>query len=652
MDEAEKRPEEHARAIPRRQDVESNPEFGNNAQDMGALLEQYEESQHTQLRRGELVEGTVVLVDRDEILVDIGGKMEAVIATGEIQNEKGELSLQRGDHVSAVVIVPENSDGRPVISINRARAEIGWRDLQIKKDAEEVVTGEIVDHNKGGLIVSVDGVRGFVPLSQIVELRRGGTEDEVEDKLRSMRGQTLYLKVIEMNRRRNRLILSERAAAQERRAQQKDRLLAELQAGEIRHGRVSSLTDFGAFVDLGGADGLIHLSELSWGQVQHPSQVLRVGQEVDVRVVGVDRENKKIALSLKQVEENPWTRIEAKYHVGDTVPAKITKLAQFGAFAELEPGVEGLVHISELSDERITHPKQVVREGEDVQLRIIKIDPPRHRLGLSLRQAEDVGEGGYGGFEAWSGGTSYGAATATPTEDGADVPERDLDRVPEEGVHSVPEEHVDMSAEHDGGDQLAVTAQARVTDERGLIAEAPHSSPAEHSAAVESSPPPASDAAESASIDASPLAPVSTTREPQAAQAFAPEAPIVEPAEATIVEPAAEVPVVEPAAGVRVVEPAAEVPVVEPAAEVPIVEPSGSAGETPSTRAAAREASPTELADAELAPSLPSPLEEPPKAPGALPGEPPNPVHALPADQAEPSATEQVHNGTARVPER
>ena len=153
MDEAEKRPEEQTRAIPRKQDVESGPEFGNNAQDMGALLEQYEESQHTQLRRGELVEGTVVLVDREEILVDIGGKMEAVIATSEIQNERGELALQRGDHVSAVVIVPENSDGRPVISINRARAEIGWRDLQTKKDAEEVVTGEVVDHNKGGLIV-------------------------------------------------------------------------------------------------------------------------------------------------------------------------------------------------------------------------------------------------------------------------------------------------------------------------------------------------------------------------------------------------------------------------------------------------------------------------------------------------------------------
>jgi small subunit ribosomal protein S1 len=479
MDEASDRPEEQAGTGPGTQDeASSSPEFGTNAQDMGmgALLEQYEESQHTQLRRGELVEGTVVLADREEILVDIGGKMEAVIANGETQNEKGEPALQRGDHVSAVVIVPENSDGRPVISINRARAEIGWRDLQTKKDAEEVVTGEVVDHNKGGLIVSVDGVRGFVPLSQIVELRRGGSEEEVEDKLRAMRGQVLYLKVIEMNRRRNRLILSERAAAQERRAQQKDRLLAELQAGEVRHGRVSSLTDFGAFVDLGGADGLIHLSELSWGQVQHPSQVLRVGQEIDVRVVGVDRENKKIALSLKQVEENPWTRIEAKYHLGDTVPAKITKLAQFGAFAELEPGVEGLVHISELSDERITHPKQVVREGEDVHLRIIKIDPQRHRLGLSLRQAEEGGDYGYegagGGFEAWSGGTSYGYGGGTAVAD---------DEVGADGVEGQP----DADAEAEPEVQAPATPEADAPDQVTDVADVPatvHELPEEPSA--------------------------------------------------------------------------------------------------------------------------------------------------------------------------
>lgn len=388
------------------------------AQDMGALLQAFEDSQRTQLRRGELVEGSVVLVDREEVLVDIGGKMEAVLPPSEV----ADTNWKRGDHVTAVVVVPENAEGRPVISIGRAKAEIGWRDLQDKKDAGTVIQGEVVDQNKGGLIVSVDGVRGFVPLSQIVDLRRGAGEEDVEEKLRSMRGREMYLKVIEMNRKRNRLILSERAAAQERRAAEKDRLLAELQVGEIRHGRVSSLTDFGAFVDLGGADGLIHLSELSWGQVQHPSQVLQVGQEVDVRVVGVDRENRKIALSLKQVQENPWSRVERMYHVGDTVNARITKLAQFGAFAEVEPGVEGLVHISELSDERITHPKQVVREGEEVQLRIIRIDSQRHRLGLSLRQAEE-GED-FGSVEDWgggsyAGGSSYGG-TSYATEDGAD----------------------------------------------------------------------------------------------------------------------------------------------------------------------------------------------------------------------------------------
>jgi small subunit ribosomal protein S1 len=397
--------EERPRATATRRGIGSAAEAGGTTQDMGALLEQYEDQQHAQIRRGEFVEGTVVLVDRDEVLVDIGGKMEAVVPPNELEHQRGEVPLRRGDHIAAIVISPENAEGRPVISINRARAEIGWRDLQSKFEAGTIVEGDVVDQNKGGLIVSVDGVRGFVPLSQIVELRRGGSEEEVEEKLRAMRGQRLFLKVIEMNRRRNRLILSERAATQERRAVLKERLLAELQHDEIRRGRVSSLTDFGAFVDLGGADGLIHLSELSWGQVQHPSQVLKVGQEVDVKVLGVDRENKKIALSLKKVQGDPWDRIEDKYHVGETVTAKITKLAQFGAFAEVEPGVEGLIHISELSEERITHPKQVVREGEEVQLRVLGVDPQRRRLKLSLRQAEDAGGADYGSVESWGGGS-------------------------------------------------------------------------------------------------------------------------------------------------------------------------------------------------------------------------------------------------------
>jgi small subunit ribosomal protein S1 len=224
-----------------------------------------------------------------------------------------------------------------------------------------------------------------------------------------MKGRSLLLKVIEMNRRRNRLILSERAALQERRAREKDRLLSELEPGDTRSGTVSSICDFGAFVDLGGADGLVHLSELSWGQVSHPSQVVKVGDKVDVYVVGVDRDNKKIALSLKRLQGEPWSRVNDKYQVGQVVNGRITKLAAFGAFAEIEPGIEGLIHISELSEDRITHPKQVVREGDELPLKIIRIEPARHRLGLSLRQVEEEPYDFEGGtYTIGADGDSYG----------------------------------------------------------------------------------------------------------------------------------------------------------------------------------------------------------------------------------------------------
>jgi small subunit ribosomal protein S1 len=294
-----------------------------------------------------------------------------------------------GETVLAYVLSSEDQEGRVVLSLTRARAERGWRNLQKRYEDGQTVEGEVVEHNKGGLVVNVEGVRGFVPLSQIADLRRGSADESVEARLEAMRGRSLLLKVIEMNRRRNRLILSERAALQERRAREKDRLLSELQPGDTRSGNVSSICDFGAFVDLGGADGLVHLSELSWGQVSHPSQVVKVGDRVEVYVVGVDRDNKKIALSLKRLQGEPWSRVNDKYQVGQVVNGRITKLAAFGAFAEIEPGIEGLIHISELSEDRITHPKQVVREGDELPLKIIRIEPARHRLGLSLRQVEE-----------------------------------------------------------------------------------------------------------------------------------------------------------------------------------------------------------------------------------------------------------------------
>jgi small subunit ribosomal protein S1 len=237
--------------------------------------------------------------------------------------------------------------------------------------------------------VNLDGVRGFVPASQVSEIRGGDDASKQADMARLI-GSSLPLKVIEINRHRNRLILSERQAIQERRDVMKEKLIEELKEGEVRKGRVSSICDFGAFVDIGGADGLVHLSELSWSRVRHPSEVLRVGQEIDVYVLGINAQEKKIALSIKRTQAEPWSRVAAKYEVGQLVRGSVTQLANFGAFARIEDGIEGLIHVSELTDERITHPKQVVREGQELILRIIRIDPQRRRMGLSLRRALDT----------------------------------------------------------------------------------------------------------------------------------------------------------------------------------------------------------------------------------------------------------------------
>jgi small subunit ribosomal protein S1 len=239
------------------------------------------------------------------------------------------------------------------------------------------------------LLVNLDGVRGFVPASQVTEIR-GGDEASKQADMARLIGTTLPLKVIEINRHRNRLILSERQAVQERRDVMKERLIEELREGEVRRGRVSSICDFGAFVDIGGADGLVHLSELSWSRVRHPSEVLKVGQEVDVYVLGINAQEKKIALSIKRTQAEPWSRVAANYEVGQLVRGTVTQLANFGAFARIEDGIEGLIHVSELVDDRITHPKQVVSEGQDLLLRIIRIDPQRRRMGLSLRRALDT----------------------------------------------------------------------------------------------------------------------------------------------------------------------------------------------------------------------------------------------------------------------
>ncbi len=345
------------------------------------------------LKYGDVLEGIVMQLDRDEVLVDIGSKSEGIIPNKELSSlgDAERKALSSGDTVLVFVVQPENADGHAVLSIDRARQEKSWRVLQQKYEASEVIEAIVKNYNKGGLLVDLDGVRGFVPASQVTEIR-GGDEASKQGDMARLIGMSIPLKVIEINRHRNRLILSERQAIQERRDAMKERLIGTLKEGEVRKGRVSSICDFGAFVDIGGADGLVHLSELSWSRVRHPSEVLRVGEEVEVYVLGINEDERKIALSLKRTQAEPWTRVAAQYEVGQLVKGTITQLANFGAFARIQDGIEGLIHVSELSDDRVAHPRNVVKEGDEMTLRIIRIDPQRRRMGLSLRRALEFTE--------------------------------------------------------------------------------------------------------------------------------------------------------------------------------------------------------------------------------------------------------------------
>ncbi len=362
---------------------------------MASLLDSeyaYKTPQH-----GDILQGVIMQITPSEILIDVGSKSEGIISGRELERMDADAreSLQVGQEVLAYVVRPEDQDGNIVLSLTRAQMETDWRRAEELYAAEEIFEAQVAGHNKGGLIVRIGRVRGFVPSSQLISVRRRRSEEAEEEEGEDSEqarlvGKTLRFKIIELDRRRNRLILSERAAAREWRREQKEKLLSELQEDEVRTGVVSSLCDFGAFVDLGGADGLIHLSELSWGRVSHPREVLSVGDEVQVYVLHIDRERRRIALSLKRLQPEPWSQIDERYEIGQLVQGTITKITNFGAFARLDGDVEGLIHISELSDQRIGHPREVVQEGQTLDLRIIRIDSARKRIGLSLRRASDT----------------------------------------------------------------------------------------------------------------------------------------------------------------------------------------------------------------------------------------------------------------------
>src|SRR5947199_2271644 len=371
----------------------NNPEEMGDFNEMAELLR--ESASPITIKRGDVVEGVIVRIDQDEILVDIGLKSEGVLSTKELPaTGYGSFTeLHLNDKVLVYVIQPESAEGHAILSLKRANTERQWRNAEEQHKSGELLNAKVIDYNKGGLIVDVNGIRGFVPISQIMNLRReevaaGGENQETAAKLQSMKDKVLQLKIIEINRARNRLILSERLAVQEWRQRRREELLDELKPGEVRRGVVSNLANFGAFIDLGGADGLVHISQLAWSRVNHPSEVLKVGQEVEVQVLSVDKEKKKIALSIKRAEVDPWTTVEQRYTPGQVVTGTITKIAPFGAFARIEDGIEGLIHLSELPAGM--DPKASLHEGQQLQLRILRIDAERRRLGLSLRQAEEM----------------------------------------------------------------------------------------------------------------------------------------------------------------------------------------------------------------------------------------------------------------------
>jgi small subunit ribosomal protein S1 len=348
----------------------------------GQIVPNYDATFRT-IEEGEVVTGNVVRIDKDEVLVDIGYKSEGVIPAGELSIRKSvdpNEEVHLGEEVDAIVLTKEDQDGRLIMSKKRARFEKAWRRIETAAESGEPVEGTVIEVVKGGLIIDL-GVRGFLPAS-LVDIRRVPNLDEYM-------GTKIETKVIELNRSRNNVVLSRRAVLEEERKEVRQQILDRLQPGLVVEGQISNIVDFGAFVDLDGIDGLIHISELSWSHVNHPSEILSIGDTVKVKVLDIDRDRQRISLGLKQTQEDPWRRIVDTYNVGDELAGKVTKVVTFGAFVEILDGVEGLVHISELAPHHVESPREIVHPGDEIRVRILEIDSERRRLSLSAKRVED-----------------------------------------------------------------------------------------------------------------------------------------------------------------------------------------------------------------------------------------------------------------------
>jgi small subunit ribosomal protein S1 len=469
---------------------------------------------------GDVVSGRVVRIDNDEVLVDIGYKSEGVIPSNELSIRKNvdpHDEVELGEEVDALVLTKEDQDGRLIVSKKRARFEKAWRNIEAAAESGQPVTGTVIEVVKGGLIVDL-GVRGFLPAS-LVDIRRVPNLDEYM-------GQPIECKVIELNRSRNNVVLSRRAVLEEERKEQRQEILDRLQPGLVVEGVISNIVDFGAFVDLNGIDGLIHISELSWSHVNHPSEILNIGDTVQVKVLDIDRDRQRISLGLKQTQEDPWQRVVDTYNVGDELEGTVTKVVTFGAFVEILDGVEGLVHISELAAHHVENPREVVQPGDVVRVKILEIDSERRRLSLSIKRVE--------GQVLPSETRAREAGLPLPGE-GQPVSAGDLDDVADLGLS----EDV-FAGEGDPDAAVAVDDADAAAEESGLPIEAAGDAEVEVEAAdepvAEASDEPAAEAAVEAAEEAAVEAP--TAAEP-AVEDDAPEAAEEPAAEATD-EPAAE----------------------------------------------------------------------------------------------------------------
>ncbi len=339
-------------------------------------------------RKGEIRRGIIIAISPHQVILDIRAKREGFVPQRELERMDPQLRSQLavGMEIPVYVVTPEDNEGKTIVSITRGLVQSDWDRAVALLESQEIWEGRVSGYNRGGLLVDFGRLRGFIPTSHLAGFPRSMPPEERNRRLAEMVGRHLGLRVIEVDQQRNRLVLSERAAYREWREQQQERLLEELQEDQVVRGRVSSIQDFGVFVDLDGVEGLIHISELSWTRVEDPHELLQVGDEVEVRVIRVDRERKRVSLSLRQTGGDPWERIEERYTLGQLIDGRVTRIVRYGAFVEVEPGVEGLVHISELGEEKVGNPRDVLEEGEVLPLRVIRIDATRRRLGLSLRR--------------------------------------------------------------------------------------------------------------------------------------------------------------------------------------------------------------------------------------------------------------------------